>query len=180
MKVDFQMCGPAVPVRPARGPDGTRPSSDIMSAPAVAVGVACAPDGRRAHEVCARRAVEFPRTCTSGGCLSVRLTLKPRQSIGTISTQWGLCLFNGLPWLWPVQPNNCLKRFYTASTTDVKQQVKVGARAGGTAPVSGAHVMAGLGSVPVGRWQGPGRDCWSRRCGRSGEAREARFGINLW
>ena len=63
--------------------------------------------------------------------------------------------------------------------TDVKQQVKVGARAGATAPVSSAHMMTGLGSAPVGRWQGPGRDCWSRRCGRSGEAREARFGINL-
>ena len=73
-----------------------------------------------------------------------------------------------------------LQARWRRTTTDVKQQVKVGARAGATAPVSGAHVMAGLGSVPVGRWQGPGRDCWSRRCGRSGEAREARSGINLW
>ena len=52
MNVGFRSAAPAVPVRPGRWPDGTRPSSDTSSATAVAVGVARAPDGRREHEVC--------------------------------------------------------------------------------------------------------------------------------
>ena len=55
MKVENEIrsAGPAVPVGPNHGPDGTRPSSDTSPATAVAVGVTCAPESRRAHELCA-------------------------------------------------------------------------------------------------------------------------------
>ena len=40
-------------VRPNHGPDGTQPSSDTSPATAVVVVAACAPDSRRADELCA-------------------------------------------------------------------------------------------------------------------------------
>ena len=52
VKVEIQFSGPAVPVGPNHGPAGTRPSSDTSPATAVAVGVASAPDRRRADEGC--------------------------------------------------------------------------------------------------------------------------------
>jgi len=52
MKVEIRFSGPAVPVWPSHGPDGTRPSSDTSAATAVAVGVASALDGRREDEGC--------------------------------------------------------------------------------------------------------------------------------
>ena len=52
MKVEIQFSGPAVPVWPSHGPDGTRPSSDTSPATAVVVAVASAPDGRREDEGC--------------------------------------------------------------------------------------------------------------------------------
>ena len=48
----------AVLVRPSRRPDDTRPSADIMSACALAVGAARALDARREHELCALRDTE--------------------------------------------------------------------------------------------------------------------------
>ena len=52
MKVEIRFSGPAVPACPNHGRDGTRPSSDTSPATAVAVGVASAPDRRRADEGC--------------------------------------------------------------------------------------------------------------------------------
>ena len=52
MKVEIRFSGPAVPVWPSHGPDGTRPSSDTSPATAVVVGVASALDGRREDEGC--------------------------------------------------------------------------------------------------------------------------------
>ena len=58
MNVEKQLSAPAVPARPCRRPDGTRPSRDIMSACALAVGAARALDARREHELCALRDTE--------------------------------------------------------------------------------------------------------------------------
>ena len=55
-----------MPVRPGLGPDGTRPSSDTLPATVVAVGVARAPDRRRAHEVCTVRVTEARAVMTFG------------------------------------------------------------------------------------------------------------------
>ena len=47
-----------MPVRPTRGPDGTRPSTGSIAATAVAVGAACALRRRRADELCVVCATE--------------------------------------------------------------------------------------------------------------------------
>ena len=52
-----------MPVRPNRGPDGTRPSTGSIPATAVAVAAACARDSRRAHELCALRVNERQVPC---------------------------------------------------------------------------------------------------------------------
>ena len=51
MNVESQSAGPAVPVRPSSGPDGTRPTTGTMPATAVVVVAARAPRTRRDHEV---------------------------------------------------------------------------------------------------------------------------------
>ena len=58
MNVEKRVIYIAVPGRPSRRPDGTRPSTDIMSACALAVGAARALDARREHELCALRDTE--------------------------------------------------------------------------------------------------------------------------
>ena len=50
--LNTQSAGPALPVRPNHGPDGTQPSSDTPPATAVVVLAASAPDGRREDEGC--------------------------------------------------------------------------------------------------------------------------------
>ena len=66
VKVEIQFSGPAVPVWPSHGPDGTRPSSDTSPATAVVVVAACAPDSRRADELCAVGVNERAQGMTCG------------------------------------------------------------------------------------------------------------------
>ena len=51
VKVELRSAAPAAPARPARCPRGTWPSSDTSTATVPAVGVARAPDGRRAQQL---------------------------------------------------------------------------------------------------------------------------------
>ena len=51
VNVEPQSAGPAVPVRPPSGPDGTRPTTGTLPATAVVVVAARAPRTRRDHEV---------------------------------------------------------------------------------------------------------------------------------
>ena len=67
----------------------------------------------------------------------------------------------------------------TPTSDDYQQVEDLGARVA-NALVGDAGVMAGLGSVPLGRWHGPARDCGSSRCGRSTRSEKARSAINLW
>ena len=95
MKVGFRSAAPAVPVRPGRWPDGTRPSSDTSSATAAAVGVARAPDGRREHEVCTVRVTDARAVMTAGrfpGCTGLSHVIKNNRHTHHIPTsvpiQW--------------------------------------------------------------------------------------------
>ena len=81
--------------------------------------------------------------------------------------------------LWPQQRNNSLKRIAGAHDKDKASKWKLSGARSTIALADDAEVVAGPGSVPLGRWHSPDGHARSGRCGRSGEAREEREAINL-
>ena len=73
--------------------------------------------------------------------------------------------------IWPQGQWRRPARSLQSSSPHVTSRTRVLSARTASALVGDAGVMAGLGSVPLGRWHDPGRDGWSGRCRPTGKAR---------
>ena len=161
MNVEKRIIFIAVPVRPNRGPDGTRSSTGSIAATAVAVPAAYALRWRRADELCVVCATEshtahlfmtFGLYLLLNGRDDTTFFLDARTETHVVCAPIKSQHVPGLP----CKRRSCC-RLFTSVVPACHLQVWDVERVGGDRVRGVAEVIAGLGSVPLGRWHGPGR-----------------------